>query len=494
MIQSDKQFYSDILIAGSGITGVSLARKLSRYNVSIIVVDRADDIAEGATKANSGIVHAGYDALPGTRKAYYNIRGAAMFSSLCESLSVPYRKCGALVIGFDIQDRETLEKLYDRGIQNGVKGLRLLNREEALKKEPALNPEISCALDVPESAVVSPYELAYAMADDAALNGVSFFFHQEVISVRRNDSGWLIRTSQGASFSCKVFINCAGASGASLHNMISDLPLHMTHRRGQYYLLDRSPSQPFTRTIFQCPSSMGKGVLVSQTVHGNLLLGPNAEDIDDPQDTATTSDGLSSVLSRASRTWPALSVRSNITNFSGIRAHLDTDDFVVGPVSGAPGAFEAIGIESPGLSSAPAIAEDLSDLVAEAMSLQRKESIVPPCKHIKPFHDMSDKERAAAVLSDPMYGNIVCRCEIVTEAEIRYAVRRPVGARTIDGVKRRTRAGMGRCQGGFCSPRVAQIIAEETGLPLCEITKDGGESRLLLDSVESFLKGGAGDE
>ncbi len=492
MIQPEKTFYSDILIAGSGITGVSLARELSRYDVSVTVIDRAEDIAEGATKANSGIVHAGYDAVPGTRKALYNVRGAAMFPDLCKVLSVPYKKCGALIIGFDEQDRKTLEALYQRGMQNGVKNLRLLSREEALRAEPSLNTEICGALDVPESGIVSPYELAYAMADDAALNGVTFLFGQEIRSVVRGCSPeWRIETSQNCIFRCSVFINCAGASGAELHNMISDLSLHMTHRRGQYYLLDRSPCQPFSRTIFQCPSAMGKGVLVSPTVHGNLLLGPSAEDIEDPLDTATTSEGLSFVLGKAALTWPNISLRTNITNFSGIRAHLDTDDFSVGPVSGAPGAFEAIGIESPGLSSAPAIAEDLASMVAQYLSLHEKPAVTPPRKPCKPFSAMDDMEREAAVLSDPAYGNIICRCEVVTEAEIREAIRRPVGARSVDGIKRRTRAGMGRCQGGFCSPRVAQILAEETGASLLEVTKDGGESRMLLGTVESFLREGA---
>lgn len=495
MIQPKRVYHSDILIAGSGITGVSLARELSRYNTSVTVIDRADDIAEGATKANSGIVHAGYDAVPGTKKAFYNVRGASMFPELCAALSVPYRKCGAFVIGFDDQDRKTLETLYRRGLQNGVRGLRLLDREEALHLEPALNPDISCVLDVPESAIVSPYELAYAMADDASLNGVTFMFGQEVCSVSKvSSSEWKIETANGNSFYCKTFINCAGSSGADLHNMISDHPVRMTHRRGQYYLLDRSLEQPFSRTIFQCPSPMGKGVLVSQTVHGNLLLGPNAEDIADPLDTSTTADGLSFVLSRAKRTWPAADIRLNITNFSGVRAHLDSDDFSVGPVSGAPGAYEAIGIESPGLSSAPAIADDLASSLASVLSLNRKSTIVSPRKPRKSFHDMNEEERADAVQLDPAYGNIVCRCELVTEAEIREAIRRPVGARTVDGVKRRTRAGMGRCQGGFCCPRVAQIIAEETGISLLEVTKCGGESLLLEDTIESFLKRGVIDE
>jgi glycerol-3-phosphate dehydrogenase len=360
--------------------------------------------------------------------------------------------------------------------------------------EPELNPSVSCSLDVPESAIVSPYELAFAMADDAAVNGVSFMFRQEILSVSAENPGWRIETAAGNTFTCKVFINCAGASGAALHNMISDVKFHIVHRRGQYYLLDRSVRLPFSRTVFQCPSSMGKGVLVSPTVHGNLLLGPNAEDIADPLDTSTTREGLSFVLERAARTWPSVSVRSNITNFSGIRAHLDTDDFSVGPVSGAPGAFEAIGIESPGLSSAPAIGADLASMVAESMSLSRKEKIIPPRKPMKPFCDMNDAERAEAVRSDPLYGNIVCRCEVVTEAEIREAIRRPVGAHSIDGIKRRTRAGMGRCQGGFCSPRVAGILSEETGLSMLEITKDGGESFLLADTIGSFLKRGAGND
>ncbi len=483
--------YSDILIIGSGITGTALARELSRYDISIAVADRGADVAEGATKANSGIVHAGYDALPGTKKARYNVRGAALFPGLCASLSVPYRKCGALVIGLSEADRGVLEKLYARGRENGVQGLDILTREEALRREPSLNPEICGALDVPSSAIVSPYELAYALADDAAVNGVSFFFHRTVSSiVRIREDQWEIGTENGEVFRCRAFVNCAGASGAALHHMIAGDSLRITHRRGQYYLLDRSATLPFSRTVFQCPSAMGKGVLVTPTVHGNLLLGPNAEDIDDPLDTATTAEGLAEVLNRVRLTWPGFSIRSNITNFSGVRAHPDTDDFVTGPVAGAPGAYEAIGIESPGLSSAPAIAEDLAARIAEDLSLRRKEKTVSYPVPPKPFHDMTDEERATAVRENPEYGNIVCRCETVPEAEIRAAIRRPVGARTIDGVKRRTRAGMGRCQGGFCSPRVAQILSEETGIPLEQITKDGGESFLLSGTVEEFLKGG----
>lgn len=482
---------SDILIVGAGITGCALAREISRYNASVILLERESDVAEGATKANSGLVHAGYDALLGSRKAYYNVLGASMYPGLCASLGVPYRRNGALVIAFNESDRTTLEKLLSRGEANGVSGLEIIEHDEVLALEPLVNPDVICALSVPSGALVSPYEMAFALADDAAINGVSFRFGQAVQDVSRLPDGRFSVITESDSFICRVFVNCAGSSGAEIHNRLSSVQLEMIHRRGQYFLLDRTAEQPFTRTIFQCPSAMGKGVLVTPTVHGNLLLGPTAEDIADPLDTATTAEGLAEVLRKARLTWPDLSIRSNITNFSGVRAHLVSDDFVVGPCDDCPGYFEAIGIESPGLSSAPAIGRDLSVMIASYLELTTKDGIVPFPLPPKPFHDMTDEERSSAVRSDPAYGRIICRCETVTEAEIRLAVRRPVGARSIDAVKRRTRAGMGRCQGGFCLPRVAAIISEETGIPLQEITKNGGNSFLLSGMLGTCLKGGS---
>ncbi len=486
--------HSDILIIGAGITGTAVAQALSRFNATICVVDRACDIADGATKANSGIVHAGYDAVPGTLKAKYNVRGASLYPDLCKRLDVPYIRCGAMVIALSRDDVPMLYMLEERGKANGVSGLQIVNGTEALRMEPNLNPDVVAALEIGSSAIVSPYELAFALADDAAVNGTRFFFGQEIISVSRSDNRLWSVCSSSETFVAKVVINCAGASGAVIHNLISDQHLNIIHRRGQYYLLDRAQVQPFSRTVFQCPTRMGKGVLISPTVHGNLIIGPNAEDIADPLDTETTDEGLAEVIAKAALTWPSLSARTNITNFSGVRAHLETGDFIVGAVSGAPGIFEAVGIESPGLSSAPAIAEDLAAMVSEYLSLTFKERIISCPSREKPFHEMSDEERKAAVASNPMHGRIICRCETVTEAEIRAAVRRPVGARTIDGIKRRTRAGMGRCQGGFCSPRVASILAEELGCSLAEITKSGGGSFLLSGTLADFLKAGDFDD
>ena len=480
---------TDILVIGAGVTGCSVARSLSRFSADILVVDRGADVAEGATKANSGIVHAGYDALPGTKKAAYNVRGAAMYPDLCQTLGVPYVQSGALVVAFSEGDRATLEKLLDRGVRNGVEQLRIIEHDELLALEPNLNPAAICALLVPTSGLVSPYELAYALADDAAINGVCFAFNEAVTDVARGEDGFFtVRTTQG-EIRARAVVNCSGLSSAEIHNMLSPEKLTMVCRRGQYDLLDHPAAPLFTRTIFQCPSAMGKGVLVSPTVHGNILLGPTAEDIDDPLDTATTQAGLDDVLDKATLTWPGLSLRTNITNFSGIRAHLTTDDFVIGPIDGCPGAFDAAGVESPGLSSAPAIGEDLAAMVADYLRLPPKAEVkhCPPLP--KPFREMTAAEREAAYAANPQYGNLICRCEVVTEAEIRAAIRRPVGARSIDGVKRRTRAGMGRCQGGFCMPRVAAILAEETGAPLTEIRKDAPGSEILADSIQSFLKG-----
>ncbi len=477
------EYKTDLLIIGGGVIGCAVARELSRYEAGIILLEAAGDVAEGASKANSGIVHAGYDAVPGSLKALYNVEGAREMPELCEKLGVPYRQSGALVIGFTEEDRATLRELLERGVKNGVPELKIIERDEILAMEPRMNPEVLCALLVPTSGIVSPYELTFALADDAALNGVEFRMNTCVSEIRKlQDGSFLVKAGED-EYRCKAVISCAGASSALLHNQISGKKLNIIHRRGQYYLLDRPQEQPFERTIFQCPSKMGKGVLVSPTVHGNVLLGPSAEDIDDPMDTATTQEGLNFVMEKVRLTWPAVSTRTNITNFSGIRAHEAGGDFLVGPVEGCEGAFEAAGIESPGLSSAPAIGRALAEMAAKAFDLKKKEKTVPYLKPAKPFREMTEEEQAAAVRENPLYGNIICRCEVITEAEIKAAIRRPVGARSIDAVKRRTRAGMGRCQGGFCSPRVAAIISEETGIPMLDITKNGGKSYLLTGTL-----------
>ena len=489
--------FSDILVIGAGITGCAVARELSRYSASVRVLEAADDVAEGATKANSGIIHAGFDAHPGTLKARFNVEGAAMYPELSRSLRFPYIRNGALVLGFTDRDFDTLNDLLERGRKNGVSELRIIHRDEIIAMEPNVNPEVRFALFAPGSAIVSPYNVAFALADDAAFNGVSFVFNSPATALSFGDDRLWHASTPHCEYTSKILVNCAGASSAELHNMICpQKPYRIIHRRGQYCLLGHLQPAPFTRTMFQCPTEMGKGILVSPTAHGNVIIGPSAEDIGDPADTSTTMAGLRNVLEGASITWPEVQKAarsSNITNFSGIRAHEQGDDFVIGAVPGCAGAYETVGIESPGLSSAPAIAKALSEQIATENRLSRKDRLVPYQPMPKPFNEMTDKEREDALKADPLNGNIICRCEVVTEAEIRAAIRRPVGARSIDGVKRRTRAGMGRCQGGFCSPRVAAILAEELGVPLSDITKNGEPGRLLTGTVQEALKQAGGD-
>lgn len=485
----------DAIIIGAGVVGCAVAQQLSRYQGRLLVIDRMEDVADGASKANSGIVHAGFDAHPGTEKARLNVKGAKMYRELAGQLGVPYGQPGALVIGFTQEDRATLETLLAQANANGVEGCRIVEREEILQMEPNTNPDVLCALYAPTSGLVSPYEMTCALADSAAENGADFVLSNPVLEIKPTGDGhWLVITERD-EYKTRAVVNCAGMGSGVIHNMISSRRVKLIPRRGEYYLLDHADEPPFHMTMFQCPTKMGKGVLVSPTTHGNTLLGPTADDIDDGYDTATTRRGLDEVMDKVRLTWPKASLRQTVTTFSGIRAHEEHGDFIIGPTEGAPaGAFEAVGVESPGLSAAPAIGQELGDAVAAFLGLEKKDDWKQPTPVAKAFRVMTDAERAEAYAKDPAYGTLVCRCEQVTEAEIRAAIRRPVGARSIDGVKRRTRAGMGRCQGGFCSPRVMEILCEELHLSPLEITKCGGDSRLLVGTLHDIAKEARPDE
>lgn len=473
----------DIIIIGGGVVGCAVARLLSRYEADIALLEGASDVAEGASKANSGIVHAGFDAKPGTLKAKLNVEGARMYPALCAEVDAPYGQPGAMVLAFTEEERGTIRTLYEQGVANGVEGLRVIEREEVLSLEPNVNPDVVCALLAPTSGITSPYELTCALADHAAVNGVDFLLDTFVQSVQPGSEGYLLETTRGP-MEARIVINCAGVDSARLHNQLCpQKPLTIIPRKGEYYLLDHTKPLAFSMTLFQTPTKMGKGVLVSPTVHGNLLLGPSAIDVEDGTAVETTAEALKLVADAARKTWPGESLRGVITTFAGIRAHEANGDFVIGAVEGAPGAYETVGIESPGLTSAPAIAEMLVEQIARENNLSEKAEWKPAPRREKPFYAMTLEERVAIVQKDPSYGTLVCRCEEVTEAEIRAAIRRPVGARTIDAVKRRTRAGMGRCQGGFCSPRVLEILSEELGIDPTEVTKCGGNSRLLVGTI-----------
>lgn len=482
-----KRVHTEILVIGGGLIGCAVARELSRLAVDITLIERTEDVAEGASKANSGIIHAGFDAKPGSLKAKYNVEGNRRFAAYCQEVHAPYVPSGAMVLAFDQEQRQHLESLLSQGIQNGVEGLRIIENAEILALEPNTNPAVQCALLAPSSGLASPYELTCALADHAAVNGVQFLFDTQATRLQKRENGFLVTTNHG-EITATILVNCAGLFSAELHNQISTHKLSIIPRKGEYYLLDHEEKPVFSRTMFQTPTKMGKGVLVSPTGHNTMLLGPTAQQVEDSLDVATTAEALASIREKAAMTWPHMSLRTNITTFAGIRAHEAGDDFIVGATMDAPGAYEAIGIESPGLTAAPAIANALFTQIAQEHSYALKQAWKPAPDLPKAFSAMNLEERMQAYARDPAYGNIVCRCEQVTEAEIRSAIHRPVGARHVDGIKRRTRAGMGRCQGGFCSPRVMEILAEELQVPMLEITKFGGQSRMLTDSLNPSIK------
>lgn len=467
----------DVVVIGAGVTGSSIARELSRYNIKCAVIEKASDVCEGTSKANSGIVHAGFDAKPGSNKAKFNVLGSKMMPGLSRELDFSYKNNGSLVLCFSEEDLPKLVELKERGEKNGVEGLEILDSKAVHEKEPNLSDEVVYALFAPTGGIVCPFGLTIAMAENACVNGVEFFLNTEVRNLSRSGDEFIIETSEGTFTAGKV-INAAGVYADKIHNMLCEDKINIVARRGEYCLYDKKVGNTVSSTIFQLPGALGKGILVTPTVHGNLLLGPTAEDIEDKEDVSTTREGLGQVQSIAARSIKSVPTRSVITSFSGLRAHSDAHDFILGRTS-VPGFYDAAGIESPGLSAAPAIGRFMAELVAGDLGAGLKDNFIATRKGI-PNMALSDNETRQKLISEnPMYANVICRCEVVTEGEIVEAIRRPLGATTLDGVKRRTRAGMGRCQAGFCSPKSLEIIARETGKTIEEITKHGKGSEFL---------------
>ena len=472
----------DVIIIGAGVTGCAIARELSRYKLDICVIEKESDICEGTSKANSGIVHGGFDAKPGSLKARLNVQGNAMMEELSKKLDFPFKRNGSMVVCQSAEEMPVLEELLQRGLTNGVKDMRILSRTEALELEPNLADSVYAALLVPSGGIVCPFGLNIALAENAAANGVEFRLETEVLSIEKlpetdataggQCDGYLVHTDKG-DLQTRFLINAAGVYADTFHNMVSEKKIHITPRRGDYLLLDRTAGGHVHHTIFQLPSEYGKGVLVTPTVHGNLMVGPTAIDIEDKEATATTAEGLAQVMEKCGRSVKNVSLKQVITSFAGLRAHEDGGEFIIGEAEDAKGFIDAAGIESPGLSSAPAIGQYVRELLADLTELKEKERFIETRKGIVRFAECSREAQQELIRQNPAYGKIICRCETITEGEILDAIHRPLGATTLDGIKRRTRAGMGRCQAGFCTPKVMDLLARELGLELKDIRKNG---------------------
>ena len=476
----------DVAIIGAGVIGTAIARELSRYDLKIVILDKENDVSLGTSKANSGIVHAGFDPEENTLMAKLNAEGNKMFDTVCEELSVPFKRNGSLVVAFDDEQLAHINKLYQRGINNGIPGLKILSKEELLKLEPAISPEAKGALLAETAGIIDPMLLTISFMENAVMNGEEYFFNFEVKSIKKEDGNYTIASQKSASVAAKYVINAAGVFSDKIHNMAAKPAFKINPRRGQYFLLDKVEGNLVHYTLFPCPSKIGKGILVAPTIHGNVLMGPASDDIPDREDVGTTEEVLNKARTGARLLIPKITTRNNIRNFSGMRAEPDTEDFIIkdAGADGAPNFIDVGGIKSPGLTAAPAIAVYVASILKEkGLTLNKKKSFDPIVKR-KLFIEMSEEEQSVLIKKNPLYGRIICRCENITEGDIVDAIKRKPGATTMDGVKRRCRAGMGRCQGGFCGPKVQQILARELNKPLEEIVLEKNSSYILTGKTK----------
>ncbi|MBU3128346.1 NAD(P)/FAD-dependent oxidoreductase [Clostridium tagluense] len=477
----------DVTIIGAGIVGCSISRELSKYNLKTCVLDKSSDVGSGTSKANSAIVHAGHDADPSTLKGKLNALGNAMYTDLAKELDFPFKRNGSLVLCFDKQHLGDLENLLHQGEKNGVPGLVILTGDQVREMEPNITKKCVAALYAPTGGIVCPYEMTIAMAENAYNNGVKFEFETGVTDIEKKSNNYIIKTNKG-TIETKIIINAAGLFSDEINNMVSNHKFKILPKRGEYVLFDKAVGDLVTKTIFQLPTKLGKGVLVTPTVDGNLLVGPDAVDVESKDNLCTTKEGIDDILLNAGLSiQEPLPMNMVITSFAGNRAKNSGNDFIIGEAIDAKNFINVASIDSPGLTSAPSIAVMVADIVIGKLTPEKNSEFNPIRQGIRKFREMSNEERKEIIKEIPEYGKIICRCETVTEGEIIDSIRRPLGATTLDGVKRRTRAGMGRCQSGFCATRVVDILSKELNIPRDQVTKSGGNSILITGKNKDLL-------
>jgi len=459
----------DVAIIGCGIVGAAVAYELSRYDLKIAVFERENDVAMGATKANSAVIHAGYDPTPGTLMAKLDVNGVQRARELCEMLDIPHRQCGALVLALSDKEVATVRRLYEQAYANGVVGVKILDKEEVLEIEPNVSENVVAALHAPTAMIVDPWEYTLALAETAVRNGVEVKLESVVTDIGEINGGYRLYTAAG-DFETRTVINAAGLYSDKVHNMAAEPEFTIKPAKGEYWLLDKSEGTRVNSVLFQCPTEAGKGVLVAPTVHGNLLVGPGNIDIEDREDVSTTASELENVKNTAKRSVPGIDFSAVIRSFSGNRAHTEYSDFIIKEAK--PGFIDLAGIKSPGLTSAPAIAKMAAEmLTGSGIVFKEKQSFTDRRKRIR-FNKLTSDEKYALVKNDPAFGHVICRCETITEGEIRDALNSPIPPRSIDAVKRRTGTGMGRCQGGFCGPRILEFLAKHGNISPTEVLQD----------------------
>ncbi len=468
----------DVLIIGAGVTGGMLARELMRYKLRVCILEKENDVACGASKANSGIIHGGFDPEPNTLKARLNVSGVPMLYQAARELNVTHKNNGSMVVAFTPEDEAHLKELYNRGIENGVHDMKLISGDEARALEPNLSADIKSVLLIETAGIICPYGLTIAAVGNAMDNGAELKLNFEVKSIEKRDK-FYVTAQSGEVVSGRYVVNCAGAYADKIAALLGDDYFNIIPRAGEYILLDKAEGKTVSHTIFQVPSKEGKGILVTPTADGNLLTGPTASAVPSPDCTETTIDGLKKVQNLALKSVPDVNFRQVITSFSGVRASTESGDFIIEPSKNVKGFIHAAAIDSPGLSSCVAIADYVIDILRnEGLQLSENPNWCPVRPDMHFFKKLSDTEKNEYIKENPSYGKIVCRCEGITEGEIIDAINTNPSACDVDGIKRRTRSGMGRCQGGFCMPVVMELIARENKIPLTEVTKKGGKSKI----------------
>ena len=470
----------DVVVIGGGVIGGTILRELTKYKLSVCMLEKEEDVCMGQSKANSGIVHAGFDAKEGTLKAIFNVLGNKMMPAYAKELGVKYQNNGSLVVAFNDEDLKTLQLLKERGEKNGVTDLEIITKEQLMAIEKNISPNAVGALHAKTGGIVCPYGLTIAAIGNAMDNGAKLFTNFEVVSLAKNGDAFIVKSSKGEIVEGKCVINCAGLGSGKIAQMVGDSYVDVRARKGEYILLDRESGDFVSHTLFFTPTEKGKGILVTQTADNNILLGPTSEEMDEP-DRDTTAKGLSFIIEKVGEMTQKTPLYNTITSFAGLRAYCTKHDFIIEESPSMSGLFHCAGIESPGLTSAPAIAKYVvEELISTRLPLESNPSFNGKREAESFFKQLSIEEQNELIKREPSYGKIVCRCEQITEGEILRAIRENPPAKNIDAVKRRTRAGMGRCQGGFCQPYVAELIAKEYGIPFEEVTKNGEGSNLVV--------------
>ena len=466
----------DIIVIGAGVVGCSIARELSKYNLDVLVVEKNSDVSEGISKGNSGIVHAGYNEKIGTLKAKLNIEGNKIFDDLSRDLQFPFKRNGAFILAFSDEEMKTLESLKENGEKLGVEGLEILTREEALNIEPNLNKEIVGVLNVKTSGIVSPYEMTIALAENAAENGVEFKLNSKVTSIEKISEGYKVTLNNKELVSGKLIINASGLEGAFLNNLVSMSKREINPVKGEYCLFDKVAGAMINKTLFQVPNKLSKGVLVTPTAEGNLLVGPNAVE---GKTLETSREGIDEILDKSKKSLEELPVARILNTFSGIRPKTKGGDFIIEEVEDAKNFINVIGIDSPGLTAAPAIGVYVVNMIKERLDLVEKKNFKKTREKIVRFAELSLEEKNKLIKEKPAYGHMVCKCEFVTAGEIVEAIHRPIKALTVDAIKRRTRASMGGCQGIGCTLPISKILSRELGIDISDINKNSEGSPVI---------------